>query len=516
LQLVPELAQSWEESEDKKSYTFILKENLKWHDGEPLTADDVVFTFQSVKDPDFKSPLLISFRGVEIAKIDQRTVKFTLPEAYPSFLELLTAGILPQHIWSDIPAVNANLTEFNLKPVGSGVWKFKSLAKDRLGNIKSFTLVPNPDYNGPKPYLEKITFKFYPDFETAIEALQNHSVDGLSFLPKNSKKNLQAMHSLNYYSFDLPQYTAVFFNQKKNEVLKDKTMRRILALAIDKSNILAEALQLEGKIIDGPILPAGPQLAEDKKVIFNPEEANKLLDDAGWIKLTREDYQALKEKEARAQASSTAETASSTPAAPTATSSPEEEVTIDESQKFYRQKNGKILEISLVTVDQTENVKAAELIKAAWQNIGIKTNLTIVSAGNIIRDIIKPRNYEVLLFGIIVGSNPDPTPFWHSSQTQDPGLNLAQFANREADKLMDEAKKNEDIEKQKLEYQSFQDILAAELPAIFLFNPTYSYTADKKIKGLEIKRILTPADRFNNIEDWYIKTKRVWHGELGS
>ena len=220
LQLVPDLAATWQESEDKKSYTFTLKQGIKWHDAQPLTADDVIFTFQSIQDPDFKSPLLISFRGVTVEKIDDLTVKFTLPEAFPAFLEVMTAGILPEHIWGGIPPINANLTEYNLKPVGSGPWKFKVLTKDRLGNIKSYTLVPNEDYYGPTAYLEKLTFNFYPDFQTAVAALKSHAVEGISFLPKEFKSQLVGQKTLNLYSFYLPQYTAIFFNQKQNEFLK--------------------------------------------------------------------------------------------------------------------------------------------------------------------------------------------------------------------------------------------------------------------------------------------------------
>lgn len=510
LQLIPDLAASWQVSEDKKSYTFVLKDNLKWQDNEALTIDDIIFTFRSIKDTNFKSPLLISFRGVEVEKIDSKTLKFILPEPYPSFLELMTVGILPEHIWGEIPATNANLTEYNLKPVGSGPWQFKTLSKDRLGNIKSYTLVPNPNYYGKKVYLQKINFKFYPDFENVIVAAKNHSVDGISFLPKENKKDLSGTRGLTTYSFDLPQYTAVFFNQKQNESLKDKNIRKALAISIDKTKILAEALQLEGRIIDGPIFPYPVELAADKKLSFDSAAANKLLDDAGWQQISQEEYLTIKESTDKA-ATSTETTATST--ASTTPDLPSDLTEVDDTQKIYRKKGDKILEISIVTVDQSENVKAAELVKSAWQNIGVKTNLSIVDGNNIIRETIKPRNYEVLLFGIIVGPNADPTPFWHSSQVQDPGLNLALFSNRESDKLLEDAKNTEDMEKQKKDYQSFQEILATEIPAIFLYNPTYTYVVDKKIKGINTQRILTPADRFNNISDWYLKTKRIWQGK---
>lgn len=525
LELAPDLAQSWQESEDKKTYTFSLKENLKWHDGQPLTADDIVFTFQSAKEPDFKSPLIKSLRGIETKKIDEKTIKFILPEPYPAFLEVLTLGILPEHIWGEIPAINANLTEYNFKPIGSGPWKFDKIAKDKLGNVKSYTIIPNENYYGPKPYLEKITFKFYTDFKTAIAALKNHSIEGISFLPKYLKSELSGQKNVKYYSFYLPQYTAVFFNQKENEFLKDKNIRMALALSIDKSKILSEALQLDGEIIDGPIFPQPTTIDSEKRLGFDQQKAEQILADAGWKKINQQEYEALIQKQKEEAAKALAEEKSKTETTNTKeeqpTTTPEQvEETAEEApatepkQDFYLQKDDKILEVALTTVNESENTKAAELIKEFWQNIGIKVDLQIIEAGKIGREIIKPRSYQILLFGIIVGSNPDPYPFWHSSQIQDPGLNLSMLANREVDSLLEDARKTSDIEKQKEDYQHFQDILTSEIPAIFLYHPNYSYAVDKKIKGINIDSIIIPADRFNNLEDWYIKTKRRWQGTI--
>ncbi|OGY45149.1 MAG: hypothetical protein A3A24_00295 [Candidatus Buchananbacteria bacterium RIFCSPLOWO2_01_FULL_46_12] len=535
LQVVPDMAADWQVSEDQKEYIFNLKPGLFWHDDQtdapqPVTSDDIIFTLKSIQDPDFKSPLLISLRGVEVEKLDDQTVKFILPEPYPAFLEVMTFGILPEHIWGEIPPINANLTEYNLKPVGSGPWKFKSLFKDKLGNIKSYTLLPNPDYQGLAPYLEQITFKFYPDFQTAIEALKNNSIEGISFLPKELKKELSGQKNAKQYSFDLPQYTAIFFNQKENEALKNKSVRQALALAINKPEILSQALQLEGQIIDGPILPGtinGPTEAE--KINFDPDKADQLLTESGWAKITWENYREfLKEQVEKAiaaqaqktEADNTDNQAAAAQPANEADQTKAEDKTPETNkpgvaeQNFYRRQGDQILEIILTTVNQPENVTAAELTKKFWQNIGVKVNLQIIEPGKIRRDVIKPRNYQALLFGIIVGSDPDPYPFWHSSQIQDPGLNLSLYANRNVDKLLEDARKTADQEERLKKYQEFQTILNSELPAIFLYNPTYTYVVDQKIKDLNIQRITMPADRFNNLSDWYIKTRRVYQGGL--
>lgn len=528
LQLVNDLASHWESNEDSTKYTFFLKEGITWHDGNPLTADDIVFTFQSIKDPDFKSPLLISFRGVEVRKIDDLTVEFTLPEAYPAFLEVLTVGILPEHIWGEIPPINANLTKFNLRPVGSGPWKFKKFFDDDLGNIKSFVVERYEGYYGPKPYINEITFKFYPDFQTAVAALKANSIEAISFLPKDLKSELTGEKNINFYSFYLPQYTAIFFNQEANNTLKDKAVRQALRASIDKPEILTKALQLEGEIISGPILPVEVDSSEEDTG-YNQALAAQLLEDAGWEAISQAEYlELLKiQEEARAEAEeeneneeeNTDEVEENQEENADATSTTTPEITDEEKPEitqeiFRKNSDDEILELTLTTVNQPENVKAAELVKQSWEEIGVKVNLQIIEGSRISREIIKPRNYEILLFGIIVGSNPDPYPFWHSSQVQDPGLNLSQMSNREVDRLLENARSTLDPEEQQKNYQRFQDILVSEIPAIFLYNPTYTYVVDEKIKGINVDRIITPADRYNNLEDWYIKTKRQFKANI--
>jgi peptide/nickel transport system substrate-binding protein len=510
LQLIPDLAERIDITEDQLAYTFTLKEGVKWHDGEPLTAQDVAFTFESIKDPDFKSPLIVSFRGVSVEPLDDRTIRLTLPEVYPYFLEVLTVGILPQHLWGSIPPANANLTEYNLKPIGSGPWKFNSLTKDKLGNIRSIVVEQNQDYYSKKPFIEKITFKFYPDFESAVSSLTEHSTEGISFLPKDLRGSLTSQKNLKYHSFSLPQYTATFFNGSKKEALKNKQVREALALAIDKRKILDQALQLEGEIIQGPLLPVTIDQSEQRP--YDPTKANELLEESGWEKISTEDYinklnADLKPAEEETETENT-EIQSGENTTPELT---EEE----KAMPFFRQNSkGEILSLNITTVNQTENITAANLIKDLWKELGIKTSVEVVEGNRISRDVIKPRNYEVLLFGIIVGSNADPYPFWHSSQAQDPGLNLSGLSNREVDKLLEEAKKTNEEEKLKEIYQQFQKIIESEIPAIFLYSPTYTYAVDQKVKGINLDRVVLPSDRFNNIQDWYIKTKRVFIGTI--
>lgn len=537
LQIIPDLAERWQIDGDGTIYTFTLRNDALWHDGQAVTADDVIFTVKSIQDPEFKSPLAASMRGISVEKIDATTIRFTLPpEPYPNFLEAVTFGILPQHIWGDIPPINANLTEYNIKPIGSGAWQFKTLTKDRLGNIKSYTLAPFPEYYGKQPYLEKLTFRFYPqDFPSGVEALNRNAIEGLSFLPKEFKKDVSTLKNIKLYSFSLPQYTAVFFNQKQNEDLAERSVRQALALAIDKPQILTEALQLEGEIIDSPLLPV-EVTSQATQTEFNIEQANELLDEADWQRYTPEEYRQLLieqlEAEVAAQAaedeaeaetedsdqSNTSEAASDTTSQATTTPTTEEvsnpiaqlQQQDFNTQPFYRVKDDVTLSVELTTVDQPENIKSAELLQKFWRAIGVDVSITIVESGRIARDVIKPRSYQALLFGIIVGSDPDPYPFWHSSQIEDPGLNLSLYANRKVDELLEDARIATDASEVQDAYRQFQDTLIEDVPAIFLYNPTYTYAADQKIKGIDVSRIIVPADRFNNIEEWYIRTRRSY------
>jgi len=471
-ELVEDLAERYEISENQKTYTFYLRKDIKFHDGENLTADDVIFTFESILDPEFNSPLYLNFKGVGIERVDDYTIRFNLQEPFIPFSSSLTFGILPAHIWQEVPPENALLADFNLRPIGSGPYQFKSLVKDKNGNIKSYELVRNDNYYAHIPYIEKLYFKFYPDLNSALEAIENKKVDGISFVPNDKKEEVEKRNGkVNYQALRLPQYTAIFFNQE-NKLLKTREVREALALSINKEEIIQEALSGEGEIINGPILPGyigyNPEI---KKYQFDLEAAKKELEDAGWV------YPQTAEGEPPAQ---------------------------------VRVKGEAELAFAISTIDQQEYLKTVEIIKEAWQTIGVRVETKIYSTKDIQKKVIKPRAYEALLFGEIIGIDPDPYPFWHSSQSRDPGLNLAVFYNKDIDQLLEEARKTNDEEQRRMKYLHFQNILADEIPAIFLYNPIYTYGLNNKIKGREGKYITVPSNRFSGIENWYINTKRVW------
>lgn len=464
LHIVPDLAQSFEISPDGKTYTIILKEKLTWHDGKELTIDDVIFTFQTIKNPQFNSPHYGKFKDVEIRKIDQRTLQFVLANPFNPFLESLTIGIIPLHIWQNIPPLNIKLAEANLKPIGSGPYLFKKLVKDKSGTLLSYTFESFSDYHLTVPYLKTIQFKFYPNLPSALDALVKQNVDGIEFIPQDSKAELADVKDINLYTFSLPQYTAVFFNQNKNPQLISLKVRQALAYALNKNQLVAEVLNDEAQVIHAPLLPGSIGFHPDiTKYDHNPSLAEELLESEGYVLLADEEY---------------------------------------------RRRGEDYLEITLTTVDVPDNINIASQIRNYWQAIGIKVNLEVVPKNSIEGEIINPRNYQALLFGEILGADPDPFPFWHSSKRQSPGVNLTNFSDKRADALLEQGRTTNNTEDRNKIYQDFQDILIANLPAIFLYSPTYTYPVKNKIKGIEQDTIISPADRFNGITNWYTKTKR--------
>lgn len=469
-ELLPDLAESYEVSADQKNYTFHLKKNIKWHDGEKFTAEDVVFTVQMIKNPQVKSPLYASFSSVAVEKLDDFTVKFTLTkDAYAPFLkENTTFGILPEHVWENVPPGNINLTELNLKPIGTGPFKFKEFKKDRkTGSILSFTLENYHDYHGARPLLKYFTFSFYMDWDSALEAYKKGDTSGISFIPEESKALIDEkfQKKINSYHLKLPRYYALFFNFENNPYLKERNVRRAIAYALNREKIINEALQDEATPVYGPILPQFLGYNEGlERHNHSLEKAREELEKASW-KVKAEDN--------------------------------------------LRYKDGKKLEFVITTTDEPSMVKTAEIIKNELAQIGIAVQTEAIDAVTLQTENIKPRNYEALIYSQLVLHDPDPYLFWHSTERKDPGFNLSSLKNSTIDDLLETARKTNNDEERIKKYTHFQNLMAEELPAIFLYSPTYAYSLAKKVQGFSLEYITLPKDRFVTIDKWYLKTKPI-------
>ncbi|MCX6785094.1 MAG: ABC transporter substrate-binding protein [Candidatus Komeilibacteria bacterium] len=457
----PNLAESFQVSPDNKVYTIQLRKNALWHDGKKFTADDVLFTTEAIQGSDWITPLKNLLKGMAFEKINDYAIKITLTEAQANLTNNLTFGILPQHLWLTINPASLLLTELNRKPIGTGPFQFKSLTKDKNGAIRNIVLARNPNYHLTPAYLTELTFKFYPDWETAVTALKNQNVEGLSLVPADWQKEVENNKNVRLYSLSLPQYTAIFFNGKKNALLQDKKFRQALAQAVDRQQIVDQTLAGKGLIINTPILPNNsgynPNLSTYS---FSIDNAAQTLATLGWTK----------------------------------------------NDQGLLAKNKTVAELTLTTNDKPEYKQTAEIIKDSWQKLGLKVNLQIIPKDQIFNTVISPRNYEMLLFGEMIKS--DPMPFWHSSFSKDPGRNLTSWQNKEADGLLEKIHDNPNDPGNGPRYQRFQELIAEEMPAIFLYNPIQLYPLSQRIQGFTTRRILTNSDRLSRLTDWYIQTSR--------
>lgn len=473
LNLIGDLAKNYEISEDGKTYTFHLQENLLWSDNEPLTSSDVVFTITSVKSTAWKSTRASEFVGVNIEAPDPNTVVFTLEEPFAPFLHSLTIGILPEHLWTNIAPEHARLAELNLKPVGAGPYQIAKIRKTTQGNLQSYTMERNKNYYGTKPNIAEIIFKFSPSNQEAVAVLASGNAQGMGFVPLELQKDLKRRTDLEYHKLNLSQIVAIFFNQKQNILLTPVEVRQALANAAPREAIIKDAFKEAAVSISGPMLPGSLGYINDiSRYEEGIDQARATLDNEGW----------------RLQENATVRTFSPT------------------SSKDKRYIKGTELTVNITTVNIPEYVRTAELIRDAWKEIGVKTEITTVNPGQAVQDVISKRSYDTLLFGLLMSADPDPYPFWHSSQATETGVNLAQYANRKVDALIEEARTLQKPEDRAARYEEFQKILTKDLPAIFLLQPTYIYAVDNSIRGINITNLATPADRFIDIASWYTKT----------
>lgn len=461
--LIPDLAERFSVSEDGKEYYFKIREDVFWHDGSKLTVNDIVFTFNLILNPDYRATIRQNFVGISIEKIDDYSFKFILPEPYSPFLDLLTFGIMPTDLWSGYNQDSIILSDLNLKPVGSGPFKFKSLLKNKNGEIKEYLLEANENYYGGKPYLKNIKFIFLVDRQEAISALNNKQVMGINYLPFSSRTELLAQNSLSINNLIQPQVVALFFNSEKNSFLADKENRSWLEKSIDKEF-------LNNEIFLNSFRAANTFYLQESKVYndnfswpnYSPDEAKEFFHNKF--------KKSLNENEAENN----------------------EEV--------------EDIKLELTVVGSGNNEVVAQKIKDYFSVLGINLEIKVIS-GEQAANLIGNRDFEILLYGQAVGGDPDVFAFWHSSQIANKGLNLSAFKNTEVDKLLIEARVEIDNEKRNQKYKEIQAIISLETPAIFLYHPSYTYVQSRDLKGFSGGVLIDSADRFSDVTNWHLKTK---------
>jgi peptide/nickel transport system substrate-binding protein len=472
--VTPDLAEKYTKSKDGLTYVFTLKNKIYFQNGEPVTADDVIFTVNEAKDPVIKSPHEIDWSGVVATKIDDKTIEFTLKQPYASFLQNATLGIMPASLWNNSPI---ELNNANINPIGSGPYMIKNINKESSGVIDSYELIPFKKFILGEPYIQDFSLHFYSNEDDLISALENGTVDQISSI---TPLNADILKERNYQieSSALPRVFGLFFNQNQNILFTDKVITKSIDQAIDKDSIVQNVLFGYGKVIDDPIPPsimdyqkieASNNLSRDQ-ILQNVQ--NNLTKD-GWIKGSDGFLQ---------------------------------KIIIGKNKK----KTTTTLEFSISTGNAPELAKTADLIKQNLALVGMKVDVKTFEVGNLNQSVIRPRNYDALLFGEIINHESDLFAFWHSSQRKDPGLNVAMYTNANVDKILEDASTTVDEQQRIKEYAQFENYIEQDMPAVFLYSPNFIYVVSPKVKGLSIDNITSPSDRFSNVYSWYTETENVW------
>lgn len=466
---IPDLAETYTISPDGLIYTFTIRKDAKFHDGVAVTADDVKFTVEKAQDSALKSPRRVNWEGVTVEKTDSNTIVFSLKQPYAPFIGSLTSGILPKHVWQNLESDQIPFSDKNLNAIGSGPYKIDSIKRSKDGIPTEFTLRANSNYALGEPYISKISLKFYSNESNLVSALEGGDIESASNLTPNSAKIVENKTSL--LSAPLTRVFGVFFNQNENEILAHKEVRKALSLSIDKENIIESVLLGYGSQANGPLPPTvSHTIIGTSTASSSLTEALGVLTAAKWKKNPATGLVELKGK-----------TSSST------------------------------ISITLSTANIPELVESAKKIEENWKSLGAIVDVQVFEPADLNQGVIRPRKYEALLFGIVTGKNADLYPFWHSSQRNDPGLNISMYTNTTADKALERMRVATSTEAVSSQYAVLKEEIDTDAPAAFLWSPDFIYAVPTKLQGVMLGEITTPSDRFIGVSNWYVKTDHVWN-----
>ncbi len=471
---VPDIAEKFEISEDGTKYTFTIRADATFHDGRRITSADVLYTVKQIQNPDIKSPHRADWDGVEIATPDDRTVIFTLPHAYAPFIDNCTLGILPEHLWRDTTPEDFPFNPLNTHPIGSGPYSVANVEQDSTGSATRFDLVPFKDFSLGRAHVSEIVVRLYGS-ETAIaKAFNDHEINAVAGISPDELAGLDLEESTVMRS-TLPRIFGVFLNQNHAPVLTDGSVREALDIAIDKDRLIRATLGGFATVLSGPVPPANSNVvisttsttttASTAYTLDSVDAARDALERGGWVW--------------------SAENAEWT-------------------------KNGSPLGFTLSTADTPELMQTANAVVTAWRQVGIKVELKVYPLSELNTTVIRPREYDAILFGEVIGREPDLYAFWHSSQRNDPGLNLSLYANANADTLLSQARATTNKQDRDKLYTEFEELIIQDQPAIFLYAPDFLYVFPDTMTGVRVGSLTSPSERYQNVYRWYTDTERVW------
>lgn len=454
--VLPDLAETWEISEDGRTVTFHLRRGVAWHNDMPFTAADVVFTYSLLADPGLEgdpdqAPL---WRKVACSAPDDFTVACQLPEPFAPFLAYATTGILPRHLFEGVDAGTIAASAFNTQPVGTGPYRLAEL------DATHAVLRTNPKFYLGAPAVTEIELRFFPDVATAAAGVVSGEAHGVlldSTATSDDFDTLASIDGLRRYEAIRTAYTVMYLNNGQPP-LNDLLVRRAIAETVDIEGIIDSLLDGRAVRADSPIVTGtwahNPELEPYQR---DPGDARRLLDEAGW--------------------------------------------TLPEGGDV-RTRNGVELRLTLLTDQDPLRALISQALAEQLADVGISVTLAREESTDLIRNFLIPRQYQAALFGWDPGPDPDPYPAWHSSQASDSGRNLAAYANEDTDKLMEDARRTRDVGERQRLYYAFQDIFHEDVPSVLLYHPLNSYFVTEEIRGIDLGTLFTGSSRFRNVYEW--------------
>jgi peptide/nickel transport system substrate-binding protein len=465
-----DVAEGWGVSEDGTLYNFTIRSNAVWHDGTPVTSDDVIFTVDMMKSAGSLYPQDIKdlWGKIEVTRLNDKNLKFTLPEPYVPFIDYLTFGILPKHLLEAVVPDQMSAADFNINPVGTGPYKFDHLIVDS-GQITGVVLTASDTYYGNPPFIEQAVFRYYQSSAAAFDAYQQGDVLSVSQITADVLETALEEPNLSFYTGRLPQMTFVLFNLNNPEVafFQNAKVRRALMLGTNRSYIVNTLLKGQAVLTDSPILPLSWAYYDGiERLEYNPDEAISLLKSEGYV--------------------------------------------IPAEGGEVRAKEGALLAFTLVHPDDALHTKIAQMIKEQWAGIGVRADLQAVPYDKLATDFLVSRGYQAALVDLNLSRTPDPDPypFWHQAEATG-GQNYSQWDDRAASEYLEQARVTTDYTLRTRLYRNFQVVFAKELPALPLFIPVYTYAVDSQVQGVQVAALYDPSDRLATFNSWYLITRRA-------
>lgn len=450
----PDLATKWETSDDELEWTFYLRDDVLWHDGEKFTAEDVAYTFNEiVLNKELGANNSSYFQKVkEVQVVDDFTVKFIMESAVaalPAYLSFNTE-IIPKHIFEGKDPWE--LTSFNKEnPVGTGAFKLKSYTSGQ-----SVILERNEDFYGEQALLDEVEYKVLSDVNTHVAQILSGELSIFALDDLASIDRINQSDSVSVYGRETPRFFWLIVNHEL-EKYQDKRVKQAILHAIDRQNIIDTVLKGYGTIADAGIAPAlGEYYTDDvKRYEYDPERAKELLAEAGW---TDTDGDGIVDKDG-------------------------EPFTID-------------FEVGI----QGDLEAVSQMVQQYLVKVGLDVKLNVMEWNAMIQDVVVNRDYEMSLNWWRYPADPDLSAYMHSDNVK--GNNIPHYKNPELDKLLDEGAQTSDVEKRKEIYIEAQKLMAEELPYIFLWYPQEAQVRIDKLKGVPD---LAFGDALHYIHEWYIE-----------